>query len=351
LFYWLVALPTLVYLAFSFRKMVAALIESRIFLAYLLFACYMVTTLLWSNNEDNVLTLAKRPFFIVLVFLFIFEFGRRRPDLLKMTIECSALFAVFAGLYTLYLFIAAGAHGRLEGYGVLSNPLLVSHVFGFFLALWLGHYFCKRKLVEPLHFFAFVVLAGLLLATGSRTPLAAMIMTVIWLAVLTLSRKGAVALGALAILGGAIFCFFPEVILQRGLSYRPEIWADVAYKISANPWFGHGFGTSLQVWVEDLNQTFSESHNIMLSVLYSGGMVGSALWAAIYLVALGEAWRWRRDRWVLMFSATVVYGFVAGLTGEGAFFSRPKEVWFLVWIPITLLSHATFKARTGEHAE
>lgn len=344
LFYWLVVLPTLFAVVFSPRE-AAGLLKSRIFLAYLPFGGYMAITLFWSASDVGALDLLKRPLFIVLIFLAVFEFGRRRHALLLATVKWSAVFAVLAALYTLYSFLAAGAQGRLGGYGALSNPLLVSHVFGFFLALWLGYYFCKRKLVEPLFFFAFVVLIGLLFATGSRTPLVATTATVVWLAALSANRKGAAVIGVLVALAAAVLWFFPESITQRGLSYRTEIWADVIRQISAKPWFGHGFGTPLKVWVEAVNQSFVDSHNVTLSVVYAGGLVGGALWFAIYLTALREAWRWRRDRWVLVFSAAIVYGLAAGLTEGSSFMSRPKEHWNLIWIPMALLAYAVGRAQ------
>jgi hypothetical protein len=39
----------------------------------------------------------------------------------------------------------------------------------------------------------------------------------------------------------------------------------------------------------------------------------------------------------------VVFGFVAGLTEGSAFFSRPKEQWFLIWIPLALLAATRLK--------
>ena len=39
---------------------------------------------------------------------------------------------------------------------------------------------------------------------------------------------------------------------------------------------------------------------------------------------------------------TVVFGFFAGLTEGSAFFSRPKEQWFLIWIPLALLAATRF---------
>ena len=48
----------------------------------------------------------------------------------------------------------------------------------------------------------------------------------------------------------------------------------------------------------------------------------------------------QRTSLVLIASALIVFGFTAGLTEGGAFMSRLKEHWFLIWIPLALLSSA-----------
>jgi O-antigen ligase len=75
-----------------------------------------------------------------------------------------------------------------------------------------------------------------------------------------------------------------------------------------------------------------------LSVIYDLGAIGGLIWLGIYGVALAGAWRRRHVPDVAWFSAPVVYGLFAGTTEGGAFLSRPKEHWFLVWIPLALLA-------------
>ncbi len=343
LFYWLVILPT-VCAVFCSRQALFDVLKSRIFIAYLPFASYMVMTMLWSEGEENAVDLIKRVVFAVLFFCFVFEFGRRYSARLIATIRWSAVFSVLAAVYLLYLFVSKGGQGRLGGIGPLSNPLLVSHVFGFFLALWLGHYFFKQRFIEPVDFCALAVLGSLIFATGSRTPLMATAVTVVWLTLLSANRKAVSTLLVFVIVGGSVCLLFPEAITQRGLSYRTVIWMDTIRQIGDDPWFGHGIGTPIRISVEALNQTFVDPHNLTLAVLYSGGLLGGTLWCVIYFTALREAWRWRRDQWTMISSATVVYGLVAGLSEGGSFLSRPKEHWSLILIPLTLLAYATFRA-------
>ncbi len=60
---------------------------------------------------------------------------------------------------------------RLTGYGALYNPLLSAHVYGAFTALWLAYWMQSRPILAPLPLISLALLGGLLIATGSRTPL------------------------------------------------------------------------------------------------------------------------------------------------------------------------------------
>lgn len=85
-----------------------------------------------------------------------------------------------------------------------------------------------------------------------------------------------------------------------------------------------------------------------LSVFHQGGVVGLLLWGILYLATLLGCWKQRANPLVFALSATVVYGLVAGMTEGGSFLSRPKEHWFLIWIPIALAAAALLKANEDE---
>jgi hypothetical protein len=63
----------------------------------------------------------------------------------------------------------------------------------------------------------------------------------------------------------------------------------------------------------------------------------------MYAYAAFYAWQNRKNPAVLIASTLVVFGFTAGLTEGSAFFSRPKEHWFLIWIPLALLASTRLK--------
>lgn len=132
------------------------------------------------------------------------------------------------------------------------------------------------------------------------------------------------------------YIFNPELVTQRGVSFRPEIWSESLRQIGEHPWLGHGYDHPMRIKLAN-GMLLADPHNIELGVLFAGGIVGLLLWSAIYALAFVFAWKNRRDPMVLLASTWLVFGLASGLTEGNAFMSRPKEHWFLIWIPLALL--------------
>ena len=346
-FYYLCVLPALLFFALRPHTVVTDLLDSKVFAAYLLFSVYTVITLIWSSTPESAMRLAKRPFLILFLFCLVFELACSNKERLKKAVIAASVISIVAAAFALLHYWQGTEAGsdRLVGYGAFDNPLLTSHVFGFFMAWWLGMLIGEKNKFQPYAITAIFVLGSLLLASGSRTPLLATAAVVIWLAVISGNRRGALAVLVVALITMTVWLFTPGILTQRGLSHRTEIWADVWQQVMQKPWFGYGYEAPLRVYLEGIHITLLDAHNMSLSILFHGGFLGLILWIAIYGRALLESWQWRKNRWVQAFSATVVYGLVAGMTEGGSFFSRPKEHWFMIWIPLVLLAATTWRLR------
>lgn len=339
MFYGLVAIPTVVLAACQSRRL-APLWASAIFPACLAFACWVLLSLFWGHPDDALISLIKRPLWIVVLFVAIFLLSVKF-ERFKVVLTGAAILITPIALGLLWRYFGDPGAGRLSGFGILANPLLVSHVFGFYAAFWLACLLVDRSPswkahVPPLAVFS--VLLCLLFATGSRTPLVALSGTAIWLALLKPSRATIGSVLGIVVVAGFILFFSPDIVLQRGVSYRPQIWSMALQQGLESFWFGHGFGTPLSIQVPGIAYAFSDPHNRTLSVFYRLGIVGVVVWSCMYLVAFAKSWRWRDDRWVVIFSATVAYGLVAGMTEGGGFMTKPNEHWFVIWIPLALLA-------------
>ena len=338
LYYVSLAFPTFVLLLLQPRWL---LLLKRVAISnlFLLFASYMLLSLLWSPADVSLFSMVKRPLYIVLAFAAAALLASNPSPRLAQSTEWAAWAAVVAAVATIAYYLHEGDGGRLSGYGALYNALKSTHVFGFFAVYWLCRWYQhpSPKAWGPIA--ALIPLWLLLLLTGSRTPLLAVAAALLWLALLQWRQRAwlIIAAGLSAAISWQLLQP-AETLLTRGLSYRPAIWAEALRQLEGNFWFGLGLEHPQVFQVTGLDEALADTHNTPLGVLFEGGVAGLALWLLMYAYALGYAWTQRRRRDVAAASALVVFGLVAGFTEGSGFFSRPNEHWFLLWIPLALLA-------------
>jgi O-antigen ligase len=349
LYYALLAAPTLLALMLQ-PGLLKKLLRNPLILTFIVFGCYTALSLLWSDTDNKFSSLAKRPLYVLMLFLGVGLLALKSPQRLNKLLLFAGVIAAGSGALSFaYFLYSTGGAGRFSGYGALFNPLLSAHVYGFFAAFWLATWFTRvdthSNAVLPV--LLLLVLGVVLLSTGSRTPLLALSLTLIWLAAAHASRRSLIASACAIVLAAGLLLLFPDSLLQRGLSYRPEIWFGALQLAADSPWFGHGFDHTLSIALQTEGLTFNDPHNIELAVLLSGGLTGLLMWISLYALALLFAWRNRHNPLVMTASALVVYGLAAGLTEGRGFLTRPSEHWFLIWIPITLLTAALIISPSG----
>lgn len=338
LYYLSLATPTLLVVLLQ-PGCLALLRQVRLLQLFLLFAAYMLLSVTWAGSDDSWLSMSKRPLYIgLLLVAAVLLAEHNQPRLERMT-EWSAWVAVLCALASITYYLYRDEGGRLPGYGALYNPLLSAHVFGFFCVYWLVRWHQQPSPWAWRPLLALAPLGLFLLLTGSRTPLVAIAASLLWLTLVQWRKRLWLLYGAALAIALLWQVLQPtHGLLDRGLSYRPAIWLEVLRQLDGHWWFGLGLSHPQVFAVPGLEQPLADTHNIELGVLFSGGLIGLGLWMALYTYALRHAWQQRQRNDVLLASTLVVFGLAAGLTEGSAFFSRPKEHWFLLWIPLALLA-------------
>ena len=345
LFYACLAAPALLAIALQPSRL-KRLITQPLVLIFLTFSGYILLSVLWAETNETPLRAAKRPLYIAMLFFSAALISLQCHKRLEQATETAAIIAtVFIGLSLAY-FISFGSNGRFSGYRALYNPLLSAHVFGFFFTYWLCRWHLHEKPHAPFILFALCLIWMSIILTGSRTPLVAIAACLIWLTIAHGRPRLLFIFGAAAVIALIIQSLNPDSdILARGLSYRPAIWEEALRQVSASPWIGLGYTHPMVFWVDGLDFALADPHNIELGVLFSGGVIGLTLWMLMYVYAAIYSWQNRKNPAVLIASTLVVFGFTAGLTEGSAFFSRPKEHWFLIWIPLALLAATRLRSQ------
>ncbi|RLU08531.1 polymerase [Pseudomonas prosekii] len=346
-YYGLFSIPSLIALCLRPREL-KQLLREPIFIAMLVFAGWALLSLAWSPGDDGFSSKLKPPLHTLMLFAGCYLLVRYRSEIIQPLLFSAAIVALIASVYNLYMFASIYQPGmRLIGAGSFDNPLLSSHLFGFFCIYWLSlSMTCKRPQILLLTIPAMAIMFATVIATGARTPLVAMTMAAFWLSFICWNRRSVALLSVMVACGAAVLIFFWGMIFGRGDSYRLEIWQIVLQKIADHPWIGHGYDASLIVDAGE-GYLLSEPHSFALGVLYYVGILGLIPWLFFQGYALLCSWRHRVQPLFIIASTWMIFGIGAGLTEGGGIISRPKEHWFLLWIPLALIAALSINQRAG----
>lgn len=344
LYYGLIAAPALFALIVAPHNL-RLILREPVVLVFLVFSAWLLFSLSWTQADDGLGGLAKRPLYVFMMFAACTLIACKDEQLLLKALRIGAMLAALAALINLYFYFTSPAAGeRLIGTGALRNPLLTSHVLGFFCTYWIAAWLTRSERHDWLPIMLALPLLAALLATGSRTPLLALTLTSLWMLLIT-GRRALYLVAALALAAGTCMVLAPELLLQRGLSFRPQLWSEAIRQASEHLWIGHGFDSKFVFNIEGVGLTLSDPHNVELAVLLELGLVGLSLWLLMYGLILLRCLQQRHQGTFQLASALVVYGLAAGLSEGSNFLSRPNESWFLIWIPLSLVAALSISQR------
>lgn len=346
LFYGLFSIPSLIALCLRPREL-KELLREPVFIALLLFAAWALLSLCWGPTDDESIPAQFKPaLHTLLLFAGSYLLVRHRSEIIQPLLFSAAMVGLIASVYNLFMFAHIYEPGmRLIGGGAFDNPLLSSHIFGFFCAYWLSlSMTCKRRQMLWLSLPAMAIMFAAVIATGSRTPLVALTLAALWLGFICWNRRSIILLAALTVSGLAVSVLFSRMLIERGDSFRFEIWQLALSRIAEHPWIGHGYNASLAL-DPGVGYTLQEPHSFALGVLYYVGIIGLLPWLFFQAWALLSSWRYRVQPLLIVASTWLIFGIGAGLTEGGGIISRPKEHWFLLWIPLALIAALSINQR------
>lgn len=332
-------------------------------LAYILFS---LSSLLWADSPDSSKAVRGAAQVLAVFMFFSYLYLSGDEALLRRGLFLACCFTAVISLW--HLFIFYGVFGksfsvvlyqgvpevRLNELGVAPlNAMLATLIIAPQAAMLVGLLIVEKKAVfRFLGLTALLVLVVYLVALERRTAQVALLATVLACLVLYRNRFWFSVFGGFVVVGGLVFFFFPETILSRGLSWRPDIWMSTLDRISDAPVIGHGItNTVVPVIVSDdsgkVLGEFRHPHNMALSVTYSLGLVGLILWALLWLPGLvmrvfRSAGK-EADAYIIL---PMVAGSVALVFDGGVALSPLHYYWFCFWIPtLLILAHPA----TGEY--
>jgi hypothetical protein len=334
--YWLVLLPAIL-CAVSKPISLKYFFEPTATRIFVIFASYAVVSLAWSGTTNELLSLIKRPLYIgAFLYAAFLVFNHSEKTLSNVVLLSLAT----ATLSAIVVFMVEGlpreSH-RHTGLLTFHNPILTMHVYGFFAVLALAYWVNAPKRVGILALFSGLILCTLVAASQSRGPLVAVFASMVWMLVLSSRDKSrlkvALLLSCTALL---TFAFMPDSWLSRGSSYRIELWAGLLHKMPGQWFLGHGLDSRPSILVPAIGVPL-DPHNALLMIVYQLGLIGLGIWLALHANILKASFDNPGQFWIYAGSATLVFGLVSSIFENPSYLARPKEHWFLTWVPLTLI--------------
>ncbi|WP_150299579.1 O-antigen ligase family protein [Pseudomonas profundi] len=303
-------------------------------------------SVLWAENVDPFREL-KRLFYVVLFLAGLAFVARDNINRLAVILSVAGIGLAGAALVSLVLFYGIRdmpLTSRLEGVGLLEHPIIGGYLIAIAF-LWLLSLPPTSLVARVGWIVGLIVLLAFIVMTQSRGLWVALLSAQLGYAIL---RGGAIVwIGAVVMIvcAGIGFWQFESIVLQRGMSYRPDIFVESIRMILARPAGGLGLGGEYDVLIGGL--IIPHSHNLFLHIGLELGLVGLAIWLWIWGCCVKAGWQHRETRCGSALLKIILFCTVALMFDGNSLWTAPRPDWFFSWFPIGLALAVFVSVRGG----
>lgn len=271
----------------------------------------------------------------ILLFLIACQwvFGGNAFRTRRVLVGCSVIMAIVAVITMVNYELHPIDGGRLIGIGVMANANLAAAGMGAAL-LWLWPWRFDDWRGRLLKWLAISALALFVLMTFTRSAWAAMFASLIVVVLCRGGRRAWLYAGLICVLGAAGAAANLHVLLERGWSLRPQIFARSMDLFMQHPWRGLGQGSAFELRAGD--EVLDHAHNMFTQLAIELGLPGLLLWTGIWIALGWRAWRHRHSPLGQLVLGLWVFGTVAVQFDLPHLLDSPRPGWLITWLPLAL---------------
>lgn len=345
--------PTAFFMMFHWRQVLFDYTRGAtlwVFLAFL----FIALSALWANGDINLTRAVRRCILYWISGFGIFYLYHYHRSLFVSTLVFSAFVAAIMTLLWLidYYFLIDHPVGLRfmsratdyfdiysgSGYGALYNPLLFSHLLVLYLVvtlmLFASGWTLSQRQKSALVFSSSIFVVALL-ASQTRMALGLFTFICAYSLIWRYKLQGVVIVAVALIVIAALVLTVGDTLLERGLSYRLDIWSAMIAQVAERPLLGYGYGTDVVVSPAGVGHTWYDTHNIYLAILYYSGYIGLSFILLAFAMLFRESKKLSSGRYI--FNLWMIVLVLGGLTDGDGLLSRPSEHWFNLVLPCLLM--------------
>lgn len=312
--------------------------ESPLFCAAILALCVWAAMSLFWTVADDPLKALKR---IAYVMLFLVAFPllqTARPQAIGLLLRVATIGLALAALWSFYLHFYAHVRPfgeRLSGIGEAGHPILGGYIMAL-AAVWGLQFIPRGLLARVIWAVVLLVLFGFVVLTQSRGACLALLFSALSMPLWSSGRRAWLIAGGVAVAAVVGMLRFASWFMERGLSYRPEIFVESVRMMLQRPWLGLGIGSDYRVVTANYPEGFDHSHNLFTHIGIELGLVGLLLWLGVWICTLLVGWRERATLEGRLLLGSVLLASVAVQFDAASIWEAPRAEWFVTWLPVGL---------------
>ncbi|WP_434572782.1 O-antigen ligase family protein [Pseudomonas sp. Z3-6] len=306
------------------------------------YALFMAWTLLvlWIEGGENVLGKVKVTIYVTLTLSGILLAAQNRAwrfeSMLLYASIVGGFFALASWVY-FYPFSARPFSARVLAIGLWDTAIPAAHAVGA-LAI-IGTFMLQTKRFSPWVMMLLIIPAlGYAVFLGfnqTRGVWVGLLAGLLMVGVARPSRLTAALIAPVIAAIALIAVFAPEIFLQRGVSYRPELWG-AGIRLMLEHWAtGLGFHEYL-IPIAEIRRPFKHPHNLFLDTGVRLGVPGLMLYGLLWLAAGWRGWISRAQPLGQVLLILWVFSGVSLLTDGIGLWLKPNADWLITWLPIAL---------------
>jgi O-antigen ligase len=271
----------------------------------------------------------------ILLFLFAAQwvFGGNESRTRRLLIGCSLAMALVAMFNIVSYELHHATDSRLVGIGVMANANLAAAGMAAAM-LWLWPWRVPDWRWNLAKWLAITVLILFVLLTFTRSAWAAMFAALVVLVLCRGGRRAWLYAGVICVLAALGVAAGFHILLERGWSLRPQIFAQSMDLISQHPLRGLGQGSAFQLNAG--TEVLDHAHNMFTQLAIELGLPGVLLWIGIWLALGWRAWRHRHQTVGQVVFGLWVFGTVAVQFDLPHLLDSPRPGWLITWLPLAL---------------
>lgn len=308
-----------------------------------LFGMFSLWTLLVLAVEggESVSSTAKLPLYVALSLLGILLAAQdthwKLECMLKLSIFVGGLLALLSLIYFLTLGELQKGQ-RLIAIGLWDTTIMAAHAIGALAVM--GASMISRRAIAPARWLPVLLLSMsgyllFLLFSQTRGVWLALLATLLLIAMLSPTRWSRILALGIILMGVLVALLLPEVLMQRGLSYRPTLFVGGLELLRGNELTGIGFA-GYELLVPENGKTYKHPHNLYLDIAIRLGLPGLLLFSALWVCVAWRGWQQRAAPLGRALLALWCFSSVALLTDGIGLWYKPNADWLITWLPVAL---------------